>query len=313
MALDTNKFPVIEYSGTPRSGKGSIVGYLASTYEGIAVEEAGADYRVLTRYLLQNDTLEADMPIEVVTRIVQGLGFSSLKGILSEKAVILGEYGHDSLYTQDVADLVGMVAPNPDVQDAVNAGFSQRVEAVIQSGQSQILLVDHRNSVPIIQAIPAAQLAMRTFVSCMPIEAAWRECARQGIELGGSEFMGVYNAIVARSEVDATREVDPVVPDIDAIDYWYDQAVFEATSRRIADQLYEGDLWRAMTESFSGFREYTDVVRHGAGTKAVQTGRQIKFDTTPFREFVPNPKKDMLRAAKIMFDEALEEIDLSLV
>ncbi len=312
MALDTIKFPVIEYSGTPRSGKGSIVGHLASRYDGVSVEEAGADYRVLTRYLLEDRELEEGLSLEEVAKRVEAIGLTSLVGILADKEQIIGEFGHESLYEQDVADLVGMVAPNPDVQEAVNTGFGQRVEAVIQSGESQLLLLDHRNSVPIIRAIPAARLVMRTFVSCMPIEAAWRECARQGIELGGEEFMNIYQAIFDRTEVDANRLIDPVVPDTDAIDYWYDQYVFETTSRRIADQLYDGDLWKAMTESFSGFREFTDVIRHGAGTKAVQTGRQIKFDTTTFREFVPNPKKDMLRAARIMFDEAVNTLDIDL-
>lgn len=312
MAVEAQGFPVIEYSGTPRSGKGSIVGHLASKYEGVAVEEAGADYRVLTRHLLEEKILEEGMPIDQVAKRVEVLGLTSLTDILSEKAAILDEYGHESLYEQDVADLVGMVAPNPDVQEAVNTGFGQRVEGVIQSGESQILLVDHRNSVPVIRAIPAARLVMRTFVSCMPIEAAWRECARQGIELGSEDFMDVYHAIVERSELDANRKIDPVIPDEYAIDYWYDQTVFDMTTRRIADLLYEGDYWRAVKESFSGFREFTDVLRHGAGTKAIQTGRQIKFDTTPFREFVLDPKADMLRAARIMFDEALEEIEVSL-
>lgn len=312
MATESQGFPVFEYSGTPRSGKGSIVEHISSVYEGVAVEEAGADYRVLTRYLLETSALEAGLPIEEVAKRVERLGIASLTGILAEKAVILDEFGHDSLYMQDVADLVGMVAPNPDVQAAVNTGFGQRVEGVIQSGESQILLVDHRNSVPIIRAIPAARLVMRTFVSCMPIEAAWRECTRQGIELGSEDFMNVYYGIVERSELDANRKVDPVVPAEDAIDYWYDNDVFMATSRRIADQLYDGDLWKAMTESFSGFREFTDVIRHGAGTKAVKSGRQIKFDTTTFREYVLNPKKDMLRASKIMFDEAVETLDVSL-
>lgn len=312
MATESQGFPVFEYSGTPRSGKGSIVGHISSIYEGVAVEEAGADYRVLTRSLLETSVLEAGLPIEEVAKRVERLGIASLTGILAEKAAILEEFGHDSLYMWDVADLVGMVAPNPDVQAAVNTGFGQRVEGVIQSGESQILLVDHRNSVPIIRAIPAARLVMRTFVSCMPIEAAWRECARQGIVLGGEDFMNVYHGIVERSELDANRKIDPVVPDEYAIDYWYDQTIFDMTTRRIADLLYEGDYWRAVKESFSEFREFTDVIRHGAGAKAIQTGRQIKFDTTPFREFVLDPKADMLRAARIMFDEALEEIEVSL-
>jgi cytidylate kinase len=296
---------VFEYGGTARSGKGTIVADIAEGNPTIATEETGADYRTLTRVLIDEGQIEPGMPDEIVAATVGRIATPAITSIVARRHELVSEKGLPSLYNGDVNGLVSAVSPIIAVRKAVKAGFVRRVEAIVGDEQHDKLLVDGRNLAPVVAAIPGAKLVMRTFVSCLAIEGAMREVARNGQEGDSEALWNAYRAIDRRNTNDADRTVDPVKPDEDAVDYWYDRDLFTYSLRRIADRLYGGDLTRAAVETFSGFREYTDVVRHGAGAKAVITGRQIHFDTTAFRSYQGKPKGRMLEAAHAMFDEAL--------
>lgn len=134
----------------------------------------------------------------------------------------------------------------------------------------------------VIRGISGTRLVLSTFVSCTALEAASRECARKGIQVGSAEGARIIAAIDDRNKADATRDNDPLIPDIDALDYWH-------TGEPVPSET--GPL----------------LVRSGVGTLAVRLGRQIYFDTTPFR-LHDYPREAMLGAADQMFGEALEQV-----
>lgn len=187
------------------------------------------------------------------------------------------------------------------VRKALKAGFTRRVEAVVKDDTYNVLLVDGRNLAPIIRSISGTELVMRTFVGCEDYEAARREVAKNGEQGDHTAYQRAFARTKKRNHDDATRAVDPVVPDEGSVDYWHNDEVSYLTTKYVADTLYEGD-WDA---AIAGFPGYMHAVRRGAGQIAAQAGRQVHFDTTYFNECLGTPKKLMLQAADVMFEEAL--------
>jgi cytidylate kinase len=213
--------PVGEFSGTARSGKGTIVEGLAKLNPSVVSLETGLGYRFLSRALLDDGVVELDMQEGDVLSAVQPLRYDYLAGLLSTRDDYVALHGKDSLYGADVQGMVSKVSPDETVRKVVKADFRESVENIVASGQSQVLLVDGRNLAPIIKSIPGAQLIMRTFVACSNQEAAAREARRDGISLASPEFKVILDRTTNRNRNDADREIDPVLPDEDAIGYWY--------------------------------------------------------------------------------------------
>ena len=303
---------VFEYSGTPRSGKGSIVADISKRESGIATEETGADYRALTKALLIDRSIDPEMPSDRVIEVVESFDNESLSSFVAERKTLVETFGSDCLYETDVTTLVSVISPVEAVRKAVKAGFLKRVEKVIDDGDTEILLVDGRNLAPIVEGIANTRLVMRTFVSCFPIEAARREAARLG---HGTETLSDVESlfrikadIEKRTREDHDRVLDPVRHDTDAIDYWFDSEVFNATLERYRNMHDISEAFQAIVRLVnSRYGEYYNYPRHGAGTLAADSGRQVHFDTTHF--YVnDDPKGSMLDAAHTMYTEALDRI-----
>lgn len=306
MAFTRPELLVAEYSGTARSGKGSIVKHLSEGDSAVASEETGADYRAVTKTLLLGGELERGMSDENVARALASVSFEALADMVARRHDLVGEYGLDALYQPDVTELVSLVSPIAEVRKAVKAGFKTRVEAVRDDDEHDILLVDGRNLNSVIETVEGVRLLMRTFVSCQPIEAAWRECMRSGIDLSSDEGQKILQAITERNRNDALRQNDPVAPDSGAIEYWYDDLAFDAAIRSYADELCGGDFEKALDVCFrKPAEEFKHTTKLGAGVLAVGTGRQIHFDTTSFRGH-HSSKEAMLDASEQMLGEALE-------
>ena len=298
---------VVEYGGTARSGKGTIVNHLGKTREGVATDETGADYRALTRTLLHEAIIERGMPREAIELQLARISLGYLTDTVAQRHDIVQHFGNASLYDNDVNETVSMVGAVESVRKAVKSGFRQRVETVRDNSAIDILVVDGRNLASVIETIPDTQLILRTFVSCSALEAGWRECARQGIDLKSAQGTTIVNAIKQRNDNDALRTLDPVRPDKDALDYWHDLDVLRQTLQDYADTQFNGDFNRAVDEIFINQQEkHTRILRIGAGALASSQGRQIHLDTGFFRGNFDNPREAMLDATDQMFDEALE-------
>lgn len=301
---------VFEYGGTARSGKGTIVSWLAEMHPEVATDETGADYRSVTLGLMLTDVLETGMDGDTVLTTIKKVSPSELVGLAASRKEIEGENGKDALYTPEVNDMVYHVAAIPAVRKAVKKGFTKRVEAVRDNEEHSILLVDGRNLDQVIEPIEGTHLTLRTFVYCMPVEAARRECLRSGLVEGTDEwnvaFAKNYEAIKSRNSADASRPMDPVKPDEGAIEYWTSPDLMDSTIDMYAHFLFEDDRTAALQNIFTRTRDFTDIPRIGAGLKAVNQGRQIHFDTTPFASYdYPGSKHAMLLAANTMFEEAV--------
>ncbi|MEJ0073560.1 MAG: hypothetical protein WDN27_05840 [Candidatus Saccharibacteria bacterium] len=232
--------------------------------------------------------------------------------MVAERPNIVATHGIDVLYDEGVTNTVGSVSPIPAVRKAVKAGFTKRIQKVVEDESKNILLVDGRNLAPAVEAIPETALVMRTFVGTLSYEGAWRELDRNislkdaPLHARQDYFMTSEQQLQARNSQDANRETDRVIPDADAIDYWWEQPLLSENLRHFADLYYGGnemDAWEATTRSSEAFR----FLRQGVGSLAVRSGRQIFFDTTNYRQQYPsNPVRPMLEAARQMFSEGLE-------
>jgi cytidylate kinase len=250
-----NPLLVFDYDGTARGGRGAIIANIAKDDPTIATDQTGADYRALTRILIDDGRIELDMPTGVVAAKLGRLAVPEITSIVERRNEIVARQGLLSFYTPDVSELVSAVSPIRAIREAVKVGFTRRVEAIIQDDEHGTLLVDGRNLAHVVASLPAAKLVMSTFVSCPPMEAAMRELVGTGQEDSNEALVKAYKAIRRRNNHDAERTIDPVIPDADAIDYWYDQDIFTHSLQRIADRLRIGDLMCAAGKTSSGFRD----------------------------------------------------------
>lgn len=298
---------VVEVNGTARGGKGSIARHLQETHERVATDETGADYRALTKALLHEGTIERGMPRDALELHMADISLNCLSDIVARRPDIVRQFGHASLYANDVNETVSIVGALGNVRKAVKSGFRQRVEAARDNPETDILVVDGRNLASVIETVPNTRLILRAFVSCSAEEAGRRECERQGIDTKSAEGMTIVETIKRRNENDATRTLDPVRPDADAIDYWTDLGVFAQTFKHLTDTHFKGNFDQAIDEMLiSQPEKYARVLRVGAGALAATYDRQIHFDTGLFRGHYSNPYQAMLDATDLMFNEAIE-------
>lgn len=117
---------VFEYSGTARSGKGTIVSYLATQHEGLVTDETGADYRAVTKALLAAEQIDPDMSTETIQQVVGNIGLGHLTEIAADRLTVIGEHGRESLYNADVNEMVARIAPVQALRKAIKAGFMKR-------------------------------------------------------------------------------------------------------------------------------------------------------------------------------------------
>jgi len=303
---------VMEYSGTARGGKGSLTGDISERYENVAVEEAGADYRMVTRVLWDADVIDPEMSPENIATNVSKVDVAELTDIVAGRKIYQQTHGLDALHQPEVTTMVGFVSPIDTVRTAVKAGFTKRVEAVRDDSERDILLVDGRNLASVVKKIDGVELGLRTFVSCLPAEAAWREIVRQGMKIGTKEaqeaFVRELQSAKTRNDADANREIDPVRPDVDAIDYWRDIDVQQKTWQWYAKQDgYPGSASDWYLDRYAQSDDYQkpeELLRRSVGVRAVFLRKQINFDTSPFRT-QEKPKESMIDAANIMFEEAV--------
>lgn len=271
----SGKLLIFEYNGSARSGKGTIVSYLAQKHPEAAVEETGVDYRAITRALLAERVIDLGLDDKTIKSKVDEFGQESLTQIVANRSALVSEYGLKSLYLHDVNEVVASVGKVDISRKAVKAGFRKRVEAVRDKGAHKILLVDGRDLAKVLADIDNTKLLLRTFVTCTVAEAARRECLRSGVGLDSEESRNILVSIDRRTQADALRDIDPVKPDIDALDYWHPP--------RGVDQVDIGRL-------------------------AAKNGKQIYLDTTLFSS-QPDSKEAMCQVAEQIFKSALLTIN----
>lgn len=297
---------VAEYGGTARSGKGTIVSHLEQAHERVVAIETGKDYRVITRKLIDNKVIKLGMDQEAVNEELAPMSIGEFSVLIAQRDEMIAQDGDSSLYEPIVNTLVSLVSPIDHVRTAVKEGFKAHVKEIRDDDTHDVLVVDGRNLAATIQEIEGTRLIMRTFVSCLPIEAALRECHRDGVDLMSPEGQHILQTIRTRNENDATRECDAVRPDDDAFYYRHIDKYRMRTIRYYANAFYEGNVTQALEAmSIQPHGAHHEPSLIGAGALAATTGRQIDFDTTYFRAYA-DPKEGMLQVAERMFNEAFD-------
>jgi cytidylate kinase len=234
---------VIEFNGSARSGKGTIVKYLCDQHPDLVTsEETGVDYRIITAGLLASGTIAEQMAPDEVTSRVSSLDVEELADVLNQRSSFLAQ--KDNLYVNVINGLVASVSRVPGARTAVKSDFKKRVAMIRDDDRYKVLLLDGRNLAPVIDDMAGIRIALRIFVDCSVNEAARREALRAGVEPDSPAGLSILDDLRQRSKHDGERQIDPVRPDPDAIDYW--QASSEASP----------------------------------AVEAAQTGRQLLFDTT---------------------------------
>lgn len=299
---------VFELNGTPRSGKGTIATHLAETYpEDVRVEETGIHYRGYARTLHDAGIINPDMPKEQIIERIASISEGALEDMGSDRDAMVKGFSQQDLYGHLTSRIVPAVGQVDAIRHIVKDSLRDRVGKIIADGRYRGLILDGRNLSPVIRDITGLSMVLRTFVWCMPGEAAYRQAAQTGVDpdQDPEAFARIHDDAVNRFHEDESRPIDPVRADDDAISYWTDKQVNVYSEGVYGDLLRDNEFLRAMTSQER--REYIDGIKFSAGTLAVRTGRQIKFDTTPFRALTSDPKNLMLRAARIMFCEAAAE------
>ncbi len=302
----TESLPVFDFGGTPRSGKGTIVGHLEETFPGVVVEETGIHYRGYTAFLIDEGIISPDMSGDEIVDKVSGMSEERLEDIGLDRDRLIGERPVDDFYKGAVEKLVPYIGQVANIRTIVKHSLQDRVEGVVAKGDAQSLMLDGRNLWPVVEGIQGVSLALRTFVWCVPIEAAQRQSAKERAVFGGQRFKEIFADIKNRFIQDSTRPNDPVTPEPDAIDYWHDFSVIGTTTDRLVELMQDPEFVAARYIDGQPDREYLDDVRFGAGKLAAETGRQISFDTTHFRGLSRSqgPVSIMLKAAEVMYEEA---------
>ncbi len=275
--MPENEIPVFEYSGTARSGKGSIVKYLSSQDSSYLTEETGLDFRAITLGMIEAGFITVSDEEEDVTEKIDNGGVEVVSEISGLRDVIIDRSGIDLLYSAQTSRLVSLVAKSAIVQTQVGEMFRNRLDTKANSGDYKAVLLDGRNLIRHVIDLPILSLALRTFVTCTPQEAIYRECSRLGVDPESPEGHEIAVSQTATYNADTFRAINPVVPDANNTNYWD-----------------------------SAFGREHDIVREGVGIAAAEAQTQILFDTTPFSR-TNNPVGFMLKAAEVMFHEVLND------
>jgi cytidylate kinase len=268
---------VIDLDGRPRGGKGTIAKGFTSKYEGMAIEETGADYRTVTKKLLADRIIHPSMAGVQISNRVAHVDEGALQEIVDNRQEIVAAFERnekDALYTGEVASTVQYVSRVASVRKAIKAGFTQRLMSAKASERISVVCTDGRRLSNLVREVDDVELVMSSFVTCSPLEVGLRECARQGVDINTVEGSKVFHAARTRAEErsfqDRIRSEDPVGPEANTLDYWALQST-------------------------------------AVGAIAAQTGRQVLLDTSMFRKESPeDPVAAMVQAADTMFTDALD-------
>lgn len=305
--MSRERFKVGFISGGPRSGKGTLAEHFAERPE-VAKDETGADYRAVTRALLERGTLEPEMDKEAIGKALAQTATSTVVELAANSHAIQAEHGLKSLYTPDVASLVHHVAQHPELRTAIKTGFQERIRAVRDKGDHELLIVDGRNLESVIQAVEDTDLFMRLYTDCSPEEAAIRECLKNGISLeaqqtteGQAEYQAALVRIIERRHEDQTRENDAVRVDENAIDYWNDA---EGRAITAADMSEEWGVPTSLAVERLASKPKSHL-RVGVGGLARRLGRQIYFSTDLREDYPVDPVAPMFDAGDRLLDESL--------
>lgn len=207
---------LVEFSGTSRSGKGTITDYLAALDEAIVVEQAGAVYRILAALLhdegLINERMSASETVESIDRLhpaaVEEFGYLAGSAKLEDRH-----------YAPDIS-LISTNSSSSEVFSAIaKAIFLKRVENAVNTSGVETVVVDGRNLAPILKSIRGAKLILRYFVTCSVETAAQREASRLKIGLDSPDFLLLFSNFSKIEETDRTKSLEPVKPDFDSINF----------------------------------------------------------------------------------------------
>ena len=114
---------IFEYNGTARSGKGTIVKYLAENNAQVAIEETGIDYRAITYALISYNLISPGMAGPEIAAKVESLGLDALTKIVSDRNAAANSENRKAFYGHDVNELVSSVGKVEVARRAVNQTF----------------------------------------------------------------------------------------------------------------------------------------------------------------------------------------------
>lgn len=305
--MSRERFKVGFISGGPRSGKGTLAEHFAERPE-VAKDETGADYRAVTKALLEKGTLDPEMDKTAVGKALAKTATATMVELAANSHAIQAEHGLKSLYTPDVAGLVHHVAQHPELRTAVKTGFQERIRAVRDKGDHELLIVDGRNLESVIQAVEGTDLFMRLYTDCTPEEAAIRECLKNGVSIeaqqtpeGQAEYQAALVRIIERRHEDHTRKNDAVRVDEDAINYWNDPDARALTAAEMSEE-WGVPIGLAMDRLASKPKSH---LRVGVGSLARRLGRQIYFPTDLRDDYPDDPVQPMFDAGDTLLNESL--------
>ena len=303
------KKKAVVLDGDPRGGKGKTAESFAETYSNVTADETGKDYRALTKALHTEGILEPGQSEGDIKQALAKIGIDQFYDLASRKQIIIDTFGDTSLYENEINTTVPIVGQMPEVRHAVKESFKTRIREMIKGNEHDILVVDGRNLTPVIESIEGIDPILRIFVSCTAEEAARRECLRQGINptVSPTDYERIRKDIQRRKEKDANREIDKVAPDSNAIDYWFDEKLIDATIEQLLG--LPSDSTRNFLTSPDS---YTLVQRLGAGAVAATTRRQLVIDTSDFVEHHDYPREARLRIMHDVFEDAIGTTSLEL-
>lgn len=120
--MSRERFNIGSLEGATRSGKGSLAEHFAKR-PGVAKDETGADYRAVTKALLEKGTLDPEMNKDTVNKALARTATADIVDLAKNSHAIQAEHGLKALYAPDVANTVHHVAQHQELRTAVKAGF----------------------------------------------------------------------------------------------------------------------------------------------------------------------------------------------
>lgn len=292
----TKELLVVDYTGTSRSGKGTITKHIEASNPGKVTRlETGVDYRRVAHTLLQRDIIMVDMPIDVQLAAIDELGAGGVSELLQE-----AQPDQNDLYTSLINEVVSDIAGNGAVRGAVKHKFKERAEAIRDGDRFEIALTDGRNLASLLRNIPRVSVLLGNFVTCSPLEMKLRECTRLDIDPESDEAEKITDILLESDKRDARRSIDPVASEAEAIDYWAFPDIDESIVQGGSGFPYSTRYEEAVLEA----RELYPATRLGIGGCATNTRRQVYFDTTRF-SYSADPVRAMSLGAEIVFLEAV--------
>lgn len=307
------KYAVV-FDGDARGGKGRSVASLEGSYDNVTSDETGRDYRSITKLLIEQRTIEVDQSEERIKSALATIGIDHYRDLASQRDEVIEQFTHDSLYENEINTTVPLVGREPLVRQAVKHAFKERIRQMVSGDEHDILIVDGRNLGPVVESVEGIDIAIRLFISCTAEEAARRECLRKNIDPVESpdEYERIRRDIQLRKDRDANRPIDKVLPDEDAIDYWFDETLVDAAVEQYLSAQAASQCSARVRKMITSPESYTLTERLGAGALAAKTGRQLLINTTDFTQH-DDSLKAMLGVMHGIFKEAMETTGVQLI